>query len=122
MNLLSDISIAPKDGYRGLGDGILSNVSGSGVSTFSKIISMAIGVMTVVAIIWFLFTLMTGAIGMISSGGDKQALESSRKKITTGMVGLVIILVATFLLDLVGYIFGIDFLNINLLFGEILAL
>lgn len=122
MNLLSDISIAPKDGYKGLGDGILSNVSGSGVSTFSKIISMAIGVMTVVAIIWFLFTLMTGAIGMISSGGDKQALESSRKKITTGLIGLIIILVATFLLDLVGYIFGIDFLNINLLFGEILAL
>lgn len=122
MNLLSDISIAPKNGFRGLGDGILSNVSDSGVSTFSKIISMAIGVMTVVAIIWFLFTLMTGAIGMIGSGGDKQALESSRKKITTGLIGLIIILVATFLLDLIGYIFSIDFLNINLLFGEILAL
>lgn len=122
-NFLADISIAPEGGsFRGLGTGILSNVNGSGVSTFSKIISMAIGVMTVVAIIWFLFVLMTGALGIIGSGGDKQALESAKKKITTGIVGLVIVIVATFILDLTGSIFGIDFLDINSLFGQILGI
>ncbi|EKE12626.1 MAG: hypothetical protein ACD_13C00149G0008 [uncultured bacterium] len=121
-NFLADISIAPEGGFKGLGDGILSDVSGSGVSTFSKIISMAIGVMTVVAIIWFLFVLMTGALGIIGSGGDKQALESAKKKITTGIVGLVIVIVATFILDLTGSIFGIDFLDINSLFGQILGI
>ncbi|OGM83416.1 hypothetical protein A2434_03265 [Candidatus Woesebacteria bacterium RIFOXYC1_FULL_41_14] len=120
MNSLTDISIAPQGGFKGLGTGVLSKVNDSGVSTFSKIISMAIGVLTLVGIIWFLFTLISGAIAIIGSGGDKQALESARKKITTGLIGLVIILAATFILDLVGTIFGIDFLDLNLLFVEIM--
>lgn len=119
MNSLTDISIAPEGGFKGLGTGVLSKVNDSGVSTFSKVISMAIGVLTLVGIIWFLFTLITGAIAIIGSGGDKQALESAKKKISTGVIGLVIILVATFLLDLIGSIFGINILDLNLLFGLI---
>ena len=80
---------------------------------------MVIGVMTVVAIIWFLFTLITGAISIIGSGGDKQALESARKKITTGVIGLVVVIASIFILDLIGTIFGIDFLDIFSLLGKI---
>jgi len=121
-NLLAanPIKIAPDGGFQGLGTGVLSKVNDSGISTLSSIISMAIGVMTIVAIIWFIFTFITGAIGIIGSGGDKQALESARKKITTGLVGLIVVVIATFLLDLIGTIFGIKFLDIGSLFAEII--
>ena len=55
-----------------------------------------------------IFTIITGAVSIISSGGDKQALESARKRITNGIIGLVIVLVAIFIIQIVGYLLGID--------------
>jgi len=117
MKSLADITIAPEGGYKGFGS--LGNVTDDGFVKFSNFLSMTIGVLTVVAIIWFIFTLITGAISIISSGGDKQALESARKKITTGLIGIVIVIAAVFIIDLVGTIFGIEFLNIFSLLTKI---
>ena len=117
MKSLADITIAPEGGYKGFGS--LGNVTDDGFGKFSNFLSMTIGVLTVVAIIWFIFTLITGAISIISSGGDKQALETARKKITTGLIGIVIVIAAVFIIDLVGTIFGIEFLNIFSLLTKI---
>jgi hypothetical protein len=77
--------------------------------------------MTLVAIIWFVFVFITGAIGIISSGGDKQALETARKKITTGLIGLVLVIIAIVAINLIGYLFGIpDILQIQTLFYKLL--
>jgi hypothetical protein len=76
--------------------------------------------MTIVAIIWAVFSLITGAIGIISSGGDKQALENARKKITTGIIGLIIVIIALLIIELIGYFLGVgDLLNITNLFSLI---
>lgn len=117
-NLLTDnIQISPDGGFKGFG--ALGTVQDQGFMNLATFISMVIGVMTVVAIIWFLFTLITGAISIIGSGGDKQALESARKKITTGVIGLVVVIASVFILDLIGTIFGIDFLDIFSLLAKI---
>ena len=66
---------------------------------------------------WAVFTIITGAISIISSGGDKQALEGARKKITTGIIGLIIVLVALLIIEVVGYFLGFNgILNIQHLF------
>jgi len=83
-----------------------------GASAFTNFLSTAIGVMTIVAIIWFVFTLFSGAIAWLSSGGDKQKLQNAQKQITTSLVGLVIVISAIFLIKIVGVIFGFDILNI----------
>lgn len=120
MKLLADtIQIAPGEGFKGLGTGALNSVTGNGVSTLSSVLSMAIGVMTVIAIIWFIFVFFTGAMSIIGAGGDKQALETAKKKITTGIIGLVVVIAAVFIIDLIGTIFGIHFLNLSLLFSQI---
>ncbi len=119
INKLIAINLFPGTGFTGVGTGPLANpVGGSGpVLIFTNFISGVIGVMTVVAIIWAVFTLILGAIGIISSGGDKQALENAKRKITTGIIGLVIVLVALLLIELIGYLLGItDILNIQNLF------
>ena len=92
----------------------------SAVSVFSTFISGVVGVLTIVAVIWAIFTIIMGAISIISSGGDKQALETARKKITMGIIGLVIVLVSLLLIELVGYFLGLkDILNIQSLFNLI---
>lgn len=101
------------------GFGPLGNPTGTGINQFNTVISTTIGVMTIVAIIWFVIQLITGAIGIMSAGSDKAKLEGARAKITNGIIGLVIVISATFVLDLVGTIFGIPFLNIFQLFYTI---
>jgi len=108
QNLIAEIKIAPENGFRGFGSLGLEGASAGGAGTvFNTFISTAIGVMTIIAFIWFVFTLFIGAYGVMSSGGDKQALEAAKKKITTGLIGIVLIISAIFLFQLVGYILGI---------------
>jgi hypothetical protein len=103
---------------RGIGPlGFEKSSPASAVSVFSTFISGLVGIMTIVAIIWAVFTIITGAISIISSGGDKQALEGARKKITTGIIGLIIVLVALLIIEVVGYFLGFNgILNIQHLF------
>lgn len=89
--------------------------AGADPTTFiAQIISAAIGILTVIAAIYFMFNLITGAIGIISSGGDKGAYEDARKKITSGFIGLVVTISAIFIMGLVAILLDIpDILNID---------
>ena len=87
--------------------------AGNAACIFTKFISTAIGIMTVVAFIWFIFNLFIGAIGWLSSGGDKQKLQEAQKKITTNLTGLVIVVSAIFLTKIISLIFGIDILDLT---------
>ena len=121
-NLLAQIKLYSGNGFVGVGTGPLANPAGNGVDLFTKIISTAIGLMTIIAIIWFVFTFITGAIEIMSSGGDKQALEGAKKKISTGLIGLVVVIVAVFVFDLIGYLLGFGtggLLNLTNLFNQI---
>lgn len=114
-NLAQGLDFGPLGGF-----GTLGNPGGSGVSIFSNFLSTAIGLMTIIAFIWFAFVFITGAIGIISSGGDKQALENARKRIVSGIIGLVVVVAAIFVIQLVGFLLGIpNILNIGELFSKI---
>lgn len=115
--LAQGIQIAPSGGFHGIGP--LGNPQGNGLPALSNFISVVIGIMTIIAFIWFTFILVTGAISIIGSGGDKQALENARKKITNGIIGLILVIAAVFIIDLIGNIFGISFLNILQLFKNV---
>lgn len=120
-NLLAQINFAPKGGFRGFGPlGLEGKDASSAVGIFSTFISGVIGILTIIAVIWSVFSIITGAISIISSGGDKQALESARKKITMGIIGLVVVLISLLLIEIVGYFLGLpNILNIQYLFNLI---
>ena len=119
-NLLTQTEVFKGEPFRGFGKLGLEGESGEGaIDTFAKFISSAIGLLTIVAIIWFIFVLFAGAMGMMSAGGDKAALETSRKRITTGLVGLVVVILGIFIVDLVGTLIGIPVLNLEELFSLI---
>lgn len=90
--------------------GRIGNITGA-VSSFDRLISLTVGIMTVIAGIWFIFILFSGALGIMSSGGEKQSLEKARSQITTGLVGLVVVIAGIFLVSLIGEIMGLSILT-----------
>jgi uncharacterized membrane protein HdeD (DUF308 family) len=98
----------------------ISNTS-SPFTAFSKVISAGIGILTVVAIIWFVYLLVTGAISYMSAGGEKGKAEEARQKLFTALIGLVLVISAIFLAQLIGWILGIDILNIAGMLNSIKA-
>ncbi|MFC1625589.1 hypothetical protein ACFL1Q_00905 [Patescibacteria group bacterium] len=121
MKLIADIPLAPEGGFKGFGPlGLEGKDAASAPSVFTKFISSTIGIMTVIAIIWFVFKFIGGAIGIMSAGGDKQALENGKKSITTGIIGLAIVIASLFVIDLIGNLIGIpDILNVSQLIDNI---
>jgi len=123
-NLLADLQIAPSGGFTGFGKlGLQGSLASNADITFTNFLSSTIGVLTIIAIIWFVFIFITGAISYMSAGGDKAAIESSGKKILSGIIGLVMVIVAIFVVKLIGYLIGIpDILNFTFLFGNVAGL
>ena len=103
------------------GFGPLGNVAAgsSGIDTFTSMLSTSIGVMTIVAFVWFVYLFITGAIEIMASGSDKQKLENGRSRIVHGIMGVVIVISAVFVISLIGVIFGIPFLNLSALFSQV---
>lgn len=81
------------------------------VNSFILILSNIIGVMTIVAGIWFIFQFIIGGFSWLTAGADKAAMENAQKKITNGVIGLVIVVAAIFLIDLIGNLLGLKILN-----------
>lgn len=99
-------------GFRGPGKLGLSEAGPSEAGgILNQTISTTIGVLTIVAAIWFVFQFVTGALGIIGAGGDKAKIESARQKIVNSLIGLVVVIAAVFLIDLVGRLLGLDILN-----------
>lgn len=76
-------------------------------NTFAAFLSSTIGLITIIGIIWMVVIIVTGSVSIITSGGDKNSLESAKKKISNGIIGLVMLVSSLFILSLVGKILGI---------------
>ncbi|MDO8341446.1 MAG: hypothetical protein Q7T59_05745 [Candidatus Woesebacteria bacterium] len=120
MNKLAEIKLSPDGGFKGFGPLGLEGGQ-DGVSVFVNFLSSAIGLITIIAIIWFIFIFLMGAVGIISSGGDKNSLESAKKKISSGVIGIAVTILAIFIIKLIGVLLGItDILDFTTMFNSLL--
>jgi len=101
-NPLEEINLVPT-GYTTLGG-----------LTVSKAVSGAISILLVVAALLFFFMLLIGGIQWIVSGGDKTGSENARKKITSALVGLLIVFAAWAIANLIQALFGINILQFTI--------
>lgn len=115
MNQIAQIELFEGDGYKGYGPLGLENGE-TGLAVFINFLSSAIGLITLIGIIWFVFNMFIGAVGMITSGGDKAGLEASRKKMFSSVIGIVVLISMIFIIGIFGTILGVDFLNLTTLF------
>ena len=109
--LLADLPL-PTIGVPG-GIGPLAEKLDQPGSILANIISMAIGVMTLGAAIWFLFQVIIAGYNYLNAGADKERLVNAGRRLTNAIIGLVIVVAAYTLIALMGKLLGIDFLDIN---------
>ena len=86
----------------------------TGVSFFQSLLPRIVTIGLIAGVLIFFFTLVMGAIQWISSGGDKQALEGARGKISNALIGLVILFAAFAIIKLIERFFGISILTLDI--------
>lgn len=86
----------------------------TGLSFFQKLIPALVNILLVGGAVIFFFVLVTGAIQWISSGGDKQAIESARSKISNALIGIVILFAVFAIARLIEYFFGVSILTLDI--------
>lgn len=73
------------------GPGIVPN---NPVTQTENVISGVIGILTIVSVIYFVIQVIFAGLAFISSQGDEKKIESARKRLTDGILGLTIVVVA----------------------------
>lgn len=86
----------------------VSNAAEAGKST-QNVLNTIITLIFVVGMLGTLLYTLWGAVEWITSGGDKEKVGSARKKISTALIGLVVLALAFVIVTLVGKLIGIDF-------------
>ena len=90
----------------------VGNICNLTASKFGSVVSQIINILVIVAVVISIFILLWGGIKWIMSGGDKAKVESARSTIIAGIVGLVLVFLAYFIISVVAKIFNIDITNI----------
>ncbi len=119
MKLAANIKLYDGQGLYGFGPlGLEGKTSDEAPTVFATLISSSLGLITLIGIIWFVFTFISGALAIITSGGDKNSMEQAKKKLTSGVIGLVVMLLSILIINFIGSIFGIgNLLNFQYLFS-----
>lgn len=81
---------------------------------FQKFIPNLVGLFFVVGILVFFFYMIFGALGWITSGGDKAAVETARARITNAIIGIVILLSVFAIINIIEAFFGTDILRLDI--------
>ncbi|HEX8931554.1 MAG TPA: hypothetical protein VF810_00185 [Patescibacteria group bacterium] len=71
----------------------------------SSIVGRIVSILLIVAVVVALIFLIIGGLRWIMSGGDKSKVDSARSTVTGAVVGLVIALLAYFILNVVVFLF-----------------
>jgi len=88
--------------------------SNNGLDFFQKLVPAAIGLIFVAGAIIFFFMLLIAGIQMITSGGDKAAVETARGRLTQALIGIVVLFSAFAIIKIIEGIFGISILTLDI--------
>jgi hypothetical protein len=119
LNKLLAVADMPEDVVPNTGGTITNPAVGNlgtnkGVDFLQTALPAIIQIGFIIGVLDFFFVLLTGAIQWISSGGDKQALEGARGKITNAIIGLVILFALFAIIYVIQNFFHVQILNLTL--------
>ena len=86
----------------------------TGLQFLGKFLPNLITLLLIVASLTAFFILIIGGIQFITSGGDKAQMEAARGRLTTAIIGLVLVFTVFAIMKVLGDFFGINLLQINL--------
>lgn len=82
---------------------------GRGETGINNLLSNTVGLFFAAGAIAFIIMFVWGAVQMILSGGDKEAIAKARAKITWAIIGVVLMSLSYFVLQLLEAITGFKF-------------
>ena len=82
--------------------------------TIPGLISAALNLTLIIASILFVFSLLTGAIKFIISGGDRERTDNAKRQVMNALIGIVLVFSSWAVIGLVSQFFGIDLLNFEI--------
>ena len=104
-------------GYTLSGAGIVPTSNEDATTKFETYVSNIIGILTIVAVIFFIIQIIFAGYGFLSSEGDEKKMETNRSRLTNGVLGLFIVVVAVGIGSLIAKLTGLENpLDINLIF------
>lgn len=86
-------------------------VTGNAGGDLGNLISNTITLFFTIGGIGFMIMILWGAVNWILSGGDKEKIAGARKRITTAIIGLVLLSLTFVITIVVGQITGVDALK-----------
>lgn len=89
------------------------------VSNFGSLISFILPYIFGVAGIILLINITMSGISMMTSKGDPKALQGAQGKLTTSLIGIVVLFASFWIVRLLGQFFGIEVFNTIFTNGQI---
>jgi hypothetical protein len=86
-------------------------IPNGGLPLLAKIFGNVITIFMMVGLMFVVISMVWGAVQWISSGGDKAKLTAGRNRITTALIGFILLLLSFFAINAVGYLFKVDVLK-----------
>ena len=92
------------------GSGIQPDSTGkvSAATQLEDILSLVLGFLTVVAVIYFVIQIILAGYAFISGQGDEKKIEMARKKLTDGILGLTIVVIAFGITAFLAHLLGLQ--------------
>lgn len=84
------------------------------VTNFGNVVGFVVTIAFIIAVLIALGFLIWGGIKWITSGGDKAGVEAARNGIIAAIIGLIIVFLSFFILNLVLGFFHINLFNLQL--------
>ncbi len=99
------------------------NLTGPGIpvtnatSQFETYAGQLVGVLTIIAVLYFVAQVIFAGYAFIASQGDEKTMENTRHRLTEAVLGLTVIVIAVGLGSLIALLLGIpNVLDINSMF------
>ncbi len=90
----------------------VSGMPTGGLDTLIKAIKTGLAFITLFAIVFGLIILIYSGWQWMTSAGDKQKVQQARQRIGFTIVGLVIVFISYFILNILGVYFGVNLLKL----------
>jgi len=83
------------------------------LGTGQDVIGVAIEFVIVGAVLLSLYFIIRGGINMMTSGGDKEKFQAGRERVRYAIIGLIVIFLSFFLINIIETLFGINLLSFS---------
>jgi hypothetical protein len=106
-NLLA-LTLPGANGQPGITVKAPNSIPTGGSAKLSTALNGGIQIMIIIAIVLCLISIVWAGIQWTSSSGDKAKVASARARITYSIIGLIVVLLAFFLVSILGSVFGVN--------------